>query len=158
MLARWIVCMGIGIATGAVAFLIDIFGAKLFSLKMAAAGSGYQDTHTNPQNFTDPQNFSNPQNFTASTGAHEEPIGEWVFAKALAIFVGCSLVLASVAAVLCIYVEPVSSGSGIAEVKTQKHSHTHTYAHTHTGSFENVPRQRESAMSTANIYTYIDIY
>lgn len=92
--------MAIGCCTGVLAFLIDVFGAFLFSSKIAAAA---------------PLSIGNesqvPHDATAPSPAAS-------FSGALFSFVISSMVLVAVAAALVIYVEPVSGGSGIPDVKT----------------------------------------
>jgi chloride channel 7 len=98
--ARWVVCMAIGCCTGLLAFLIDVFGAFLFSFKVAAAaplGTG---------------------NETQVSGDASTPSVAATFGGALFSFVVSSMGLVAVAAALVIYVEPISGGSGIPDVKT----------------------------------------
>ena len=109
--ARWIVCMIIGCCTGVVAFLIDVIGARILSSKFAssAAGADFFDRAFNTANRTDAGPASGPA---------DSPMYSWAFGGAFASFVAGSIALVAVAAGLCIYVEPVSAGSGIPEVKT----------------------------------------
>jgi H+/Cl- antiporter ClcA len=97
--ARWFVCMAIGCCTGTLAFFIDILGAFLFSSKIAAAAPVVMDNQTQV-----------PTDGMPSTAG--------TFGGALFSFVASSMALAAVASSLVIYVEPISGGSGIPDVKT----------------------------------------
>ena len=109
MLARWLTCMVIGCVTGVVAFLIDVFGAKLFSSKVvvAVAGGNYYGNAVNQS-----------LNQTGVLQAPPEPAVLPTLAGALGVFAAVSMLYVGVAAVCTIYVEPISGGSGIPDVKT----------------------------------------
>ena len=108
MLARWLTCMVIGCVTGVVAFLIDVFGAKLFSSKVvvAVAGGNYYG------------NAVNQSRNQTGVLPPPEPAVLPTLAGALGVFAAVSMLYVGVAAVCTIYIEPISGGSGIPDVKT----------------------------------------
>jgi hypothetical protein len=96
ILYRWVVCAVSGIATGALAFALDVGATQLQALKwnLAAAAAA---------------------NHTASASASAEGFS---FAAATATVLACSLLLVAVASSLVAFAEPIAGGSGVSEVKT----------------------------------------
>jgi len=92
-LMRWLICMGVGVTTGALAFVIDWVGENLFAFKFALAANAA----------------------TAAHGAAGSSFRSWTCG--LLATVGVNLLFVSVACGLVLFVSPIAGGSGIPEVK-----------------------------------------
>ena len=92
---KWLVCGVSGMATGALAFVLDFLATNIQRLKFEAASMAFG-------NFNDA-----PQDFRAGG-----------YASAILVLILSCILLVSVGSCLVLFVEPISGGSGIPEVKT----------------------------------------
>jgi H+/Cl- antiporter ClcA len=90
---RWAICALLGCMMGLLAFSVTKAGEGLQAIKWTVAAIASR--------------IPDPEGIRPNTG----------YAFATAAYVGCSVLLVSIAAVLVIYIEPVAGGSGIPEVK-----------------------------------------
>jgi chloride channel 7 len=92
-LFRWLICMGVGVTTGLLAFLIDVAGENIFAFKFWLAGRAAGGT-------------------LSSTGSNAQA---WL--SGLATVAGLNMCLVASACALVLFVSPIAGGSGIPEVK-----------------------------------------